>query len=238
MEIWKDFNADYSVSSKGKVYSRISGRLLNPTLNATGYLTYSSYLGSVHRLVVKTFIGDIPKGLCVNHKDGDKLNNDLSNLEITTYSYNLHHAHKLGLASSVGECNSMSKLTESCVKEMYELFKLGYNNKSISMKFGVHDRYVSLIRHGHRWTHLYKETYPKSFNYKYEPETLITARNLLLEGWCNKDVSEFTGIEKSCISRIRSGKLYSEFFQVFDNSIATTIERVIKEKDLDENRVE
>lgn len=232
----------YIVHSDGRVWSKITKRFMNPTLSKTGYLILGSKLGSVHRLVVETFLGEIPEGLAVNHINGDKTDNNLDNLEVVTYSENMKHAYKLGLCCSQGSNNSMSKVTEEDVIVMYDMFKRGCNNKEVASKFGLHDRYVSLIRHGKRWKILYSERvktpFPKSYNYKYSRNTLLYARTLLREGVANKDVSEITGIEKSAVSRLRSGKLYSGFFKAYDSLIATTIERGSGEKDFADNQVE
>lgn len=60
----------------------------------------------VHRLVAKYFIHEIPKGMFVNHIDGNKLNNHVRNLEIVTPKENTLHAMKIGLMSGQpGESN-------------------------------------------------------------------------------------------------------------------------------------
>ena len=51
----------------------------------------------VHSLVAQAFLGTQEKGITVNHKDGNKLNNHISNLEYCTYSQNNMHARKIGL---------------------------------------------------------------------------------------------------------------------------------------------
>lgn len=233
---------NYIVYSDGRIYSKISERFLNPTQTDTGYLMLGSGLGSVHRLVVESFLGEIPKGLVVNHIDGNKLNNRLSNLEVVTYSENMKHAYRLGLISTHGSNNAMSKVVEEDVLLMYDMFKRGCSNKEVSEVFGLHDRYISLIRHGKRWSVLYAEKvktpFIKSYNYKYDRNTLLYARNLLLSGKTNIEVSVETGIEKSAVSRLKSGKLYSGFFKAYDSLVATTIERGNEEKYFVENRVE
>ena len=73
----------------------------------------------VHRLVAETFIGKIKKGYNVNHKDGIKANNCVSNLEIVTLKENSLHAYKTGLSSipqpRQGSDHHNSKLNEKTV---------------------------------------------------------------------------------------------------------------------------
>lgn len=52
---------------------------------------------NVHRLVMLSFVGPCPQGMCVDHKDGNKHNNRLSNLEYVTLSENLRRAYASGL---------------------------------------------------------------------------------------------------------------------------------------------
>lgn len=102
MEQWKaikGYEGLYQVSNTGKVRSlnyKCSGKIkeLSPGDNGLGYLQVNLYKEGkckrfkVHRLVVQAFIGEIPKGLVVNHKDENPQNNNVDNLEICTYEYN------------------------------------------------------------------------------------------------------------------------------------------------------
>lgn len=92
----------YQVDTCGHIYGK-SGRQLNPSIHKNGYyfvqprkMGKTCYM-SVHRAVALTFL-DKPSGKdFVNHKDGDKSNNDLSNLEWVTRSENMKHSyHELG----------------------------------------------------------------------------------------------------------------------------------------------
>jgi len=104
-EIWADIpftNGDYSVSSFGRVYSNRYLRFLRIYINRFGYQYTSIYSKNyfVHRLVAYAFLGFEPLGrgeLEINHIDGDKKNNSLSNLEIVTHRENIRHALATGL---------------------------------------------------------------------------------------------------------------------------------------------
>lgn len=96
----------YLVSQLGNVYDCVSDRLLVQTRNKKGYhkvtlvSSYGSFTVSVHRLVAKTFFDvDTLTNEEVNHRDGDKSNNCLWNLEWTTRSGNMRHAYAMGLMS-------------------------------------------------------------------------------------------------------------------------------------------
>lgn len=99
MEQWKpikDYEGLYEVSDAGKVRSLKFGKVkeLSPGDNGFGYLQVKLRKEGkrkhffIHRLVVEAFIGEIHKGLVVNHKDENPKNNNVDNLEICTQKYN------------------------------------------------------------------------------------------------------------------------------------------------------
>lgn len=98
----KDFY-DYVVYSDGRVFSNYSNKFLKPSENRDGYLTLRLYYDGkphfwfLHRLVATLYI-DNPNNLPqINHKDGNKSNNDVSNLEWCDSYYNNKHARNTGL---------------------------------------------------------------------------------------------------------------------------------------------
>ena len=99
------FEKDITVSTNGRVISYKSGKAheLKPSDNGRGYLTVSIGLRNpryVHSLVAETYIPN-PNGYPeVNHIDGNKKNNDVSNLEWCTRRRNKMHACELGLNTS------------------------------------------------------------------------------------------------------------------------------------------
>lgn len=75
--------------------------ILNQTFYNTGYLKCGQ--GKVHRIIAETFIPNPENKPSVNHKDGNKANNELDNLEWATYSEQQIHAIKIGLVGPMTE---------------------------------------------------------------------------------------------------------------------------------------
>lgn len=116
-EVWKDvidYEGLYEVSNEGLI--RRNGKVLKPQVSHRGYflvcLSKKSHQvrKSIHRLVAKSFKPCENPLLEVNHIDGNKLNNNISNLEWVTKSENLAHAYKIGLTPNQdGQNNHNSK---------------------------------------------------------------------------------------------------------------------------------
>ena len=106
---------------------------------------------SAHRLVWHYFHGPIPDGMCLNHRNGIKDDNRPENLEIVTYSENMHHAHKNRLLDQRGERNPAARLSNQQVHQMRELYASGdYLQQDIAQRFGVAFQTVSKIVRGER----------------------------------------------------------------------------------------
>ncbi|MFV0232793.1 HNH endonuclease [Empedobacter falsenii] len=91
---------NYCISSNGTVINKITKRVLKQDLStryASVVLSNKGYKRKflVHRLVAELFIPNVENKPCVNHKDGNKTNNDVSNLEWVTYSENEIHSHNV-----------------------------------------------------------------------------------------------------------------------------------------------
>lgn len=164
MEIWRAIHGYeylYEISSLGNVRSldrfknhntskqgkiMIKGVNLRPYLNTKGYLKVELSSGkresrktfSVHRLVALAFIPNPNNYPQVNHKDGDKTNNSVSNLEWCTNSMNQLHAWRTGLQKSTKSSGKpmrpvvkADKYTEEPI-ETYESIALAAKCNSIA----------------------------------------------------------------------------------------------------------
>ena len=91
----------YYINNKGEIYSNYTKQFLNITINIYTIVNLQKnnkgFKFAVHRLVAEVFIPNPNKLKIVNHKDGNKLNYCVDNLEWTTYSENTIHAHQTGL---------------------------------------------------------------------------------------------------------------------------------------------
>jgi hypothetical protein len=109
---------------------------------------------TVHRLVAQAFLAN-PEGLpFVNHKDGDKLNNAVGNIEWCTAKENIAHSYLTGLNSfqgTVGELNGRSRIDESCA---LAIFQHKGRTGEVAKEHGVSPSTVCDIKAGRSWCHV------------------------------------------------------------------------------------
>jgi hypothetical protein len=141
--------------------------LLRPDLKPNGYLAvYLQVEGEprkrcyIHRLVFETFRSVIPEGLEINHRNGDRSDNRLENLELMTRSENMKHCY-LELSPSLNRAKGAShykaKLTEEDIHKVMAMAKEGVSRSAIAAQFGVSKTAISAIVNGKSWTSI---TYP------------------------------------------------------------------------------
>lgn len=157
IESWKDipdYNGLYQVSNFGRAkrLSRITSRkgfparlpetILKLKVQTNGYLSIGLTLDknrktfNVHRLVAIAFIDNSDRQAVVNHIDGNKQNNHVSNLEWCSYSENSQHAKSEGLKKDVfGEAHGMTSLTENDVRNIRLLSQQGLTGIAISKNY-------------------------------------------------------------------------------------------------------
>lgn len=152
-------HARYLIDENGTVVSTFGGRwrVLKPRPHSDGYQTV--LLGRrkaqyVHRLVMLAWVG--PSSLVVNHKNGDKQDNRLDNLEYVTHAENLRHALVNGLRTSAapsGERHGQAKLSDAEAARLLALRGQATKQEAASL-FGVSRRQVGRIWDGSGRKHL------------------------------------------------------------------------------------
>lgn len=157
--------------SKGKGVMRYAERIRKLQLNRYGYPVFSAQrpkekpmLKSVHRAVVLAFIGPIPDKGEVNHKDGDKTNNRLDNLEICTRRENAMHMIDV-LGKCVGNNHSQAILTEDGAREIVSLINNGFRHDVVAAAYGVGRYTICGIMRGKIWRRA-TGLMPRSFSFR------------------------------------------------------------------------
>lgn len=156
---------EYYVTDDGRVWSEKSKKFMSQYTDKDGYKKVelrSSDLPpkkchrySVHRLVMENFYPfEGMENFQVNHIDGDKSNNCLSNLEWVSCQENITHAKVTGLRA---EINGMSKLTSAQVIEIYQRAKKGEKNIDLGREFHIHPDTIGRIRNKKVWKDLLKD---------------------------------------------------------------------------------
>lgn len=165
MEIWKPiegYEGQYEVSNAGNVRNSKTMNILSKQSSGNGYYKVRLSLSGkvkgdwIHRLVAKAFVPN-PNGFpVVDHKDGNKRNNDASNLEWVTQAENSNRAWKMGLTPKApiafGENHHNHVLSYDQVEEIRMLYRLTKTSqRKLARLFGVSQTTIKCIVNGSAW---------------------------------------------------------------------------------------
>ena len=154
----------YYVTEDGDVYR--NGKKLKSFNNGEGYLFLTIYHNKtrkafyIHRIVAECYIpnpNNLPE---VNHNDGNKSNNNISNLYWCTTSQNIKHAYNTGLKNppmANGEKSVLSKLTDEDVlwiRQNYIPRHPEFGTRALGKKFNMSHSLISKIIRNKRWKHI------------------------------------------------------------------------------------
>ena len=153
------YEGRYTVDEDGAVYSEISGKELSKVVMDSGYVYVHLFDGKnkngkclrLNRIVAQTFLPN-PNGFeQVNHKNGNKKDNSVNNLEWCSPLQNMQHAVKTGLKNHSGDKNPSAKLTWDQVHAIREEYKYNSNSRKIAAKYGITQVMVCKIARNECW---------------------------------------------------------------------------------------
>lgn len=169
-EIWKDIEVRdvmYKVSNLGRIKG-VRGHILKTRINQDGYEVATlglhgknRYSTAIHIIVARAFLPypDDGQKYEVNHKDCNRTNNRIDNLEWITHKDNIKYAYKHNTEAQYkardGIRNGRAKLDDEQVIEIRRLFN--EENKTIaeiSKLFNTPNSTIGNIVHNKTWTHL------------------------------------------------------------------------------------
>ena len=158
--MWKEaygFN-NYLCNEKGEIYSLLSAKIMKTHGDKDGYqqLRMTVEKGravtvKAHRLIAQTFLPNPENKPFVNHKNGNKEDNAISNLEWCTAKENNVHARQTGLLNDYGVNNSRAVCNEETLKEIRTLIAEGKGNTEIEKITGISNKVISNIRRGRNY---------------------------------------------------------------------------------------
>ena len=158
MEIWKPLiypgideqNNKFEISSIGRLRNKLTNKIYKPTVLTSGYYSVKISLGSrkikkhiiIHKAVAYTFIPNPNNYPEINHIDGNKLNNNINNLEWCSSHHNQQHKYDIGLYD-------VSKIQGHYIKGSKE-----FGERALSRKFNVARPTIRSIINMESWTHI------------------------------------------------------------------------------------
>jgi hypothetical protein len=216
--MWKEIECtDYEVSATGVIRNMDTKEVKNYVINAGGYARISLHnaKASVHRIVAGVFIPNPDKLPVVNHKDGNKLNNSVDNLEWVTHSDNTQHAYDTGLKAR-GEDFNCAKLSNEDVEEIKHRFVAGDRSVDIARDYGVVEGSIANIRSGRAWAHIrpdlqWQTKERQKSTRKLTATDIPVIRQRFKEGDSDTSIAATYGVNRGTIFQIRSGKNWANY---------------------------
>lgn len=234
MKNLKEYNfSNYCLYPDGRIFSLYCNRFMKPS-PAQGYLHLALTDDNgklvknikIHRLVAKVFIPNPENKSQVNHKDGNKLNNHVNNLEWVTPSENTLHANVSGLRKPtfLTDLNKIpheseiihdwrlsgnKEFTEEVVHKICSLLEDGYRVCDVSRMTGFDRRYIQHLKDGEKFTefsYIIKQYDFSKLKKKQmaSPETVIKICEKLQEGHGVMQISKELNVDRKLVGNIKN----------------------------------
>lgn len=231
---------DYSITKCGKVYSHISDKHMKPSVTR-GYLRINIYNSDngkkknvhIHTLVAKMFLHSYEDGFVVNHKDGDKFNNNFENLEWISQQDNIIHSVATGLRTPCFSYNGLVPTSEQVVydynekegrvgkhlsneddvRKCCELLQKGYRSIDVCMMTGLNRNNINRLKLKtfKKWEHITKDYDFSKIplrNYTLELD-IIKVCEMIRDGVGCRTIAKETGLHLSTVKGIKTKRSHS-----------------------------
>lgn len=224
---------NYLITKTAKVYNIKTEKELKPfVIKKCGYLAVNIQLGSrgnyktmtLHRLLGYSWIPNNYNKPVINHKDGNKLNLNLNNLEWSTYSENNRHALKNNLRNSAHidpeKCN-LTKHTIDEVRAVCGYLQEGYSPKAIHELFQIDYDFAQKIYKKETWKNI-SEKYDFSrvilYNKNFTIDDVKNIMRLYSIGCKNSEVAKIMNWEYNEKLRGRLRSLKKQINRFYDRT--------------------
>lgn len=226
----------YLVSKHGDVFSIKKGlpKKMKPQKQKNGYLLIhlhlngKSYYRWIHRMVAEVFIPNPNNKPQINHKDGNKENNKVPNLEWVTAKENIQHAYLNKLhPTSKGENSPNAKLSVDDVRDISSMIESNkYTLKEISQKTNISYYSIYLIYMKKEWTEITKDYDFSNFNKFSKNRGFSKLNEKQVHSICKdiksgdlngREIAQKYGVFESTVYKIHRGKTWKDIaMQYFD----------------------
>ena len=154
--MWKQCSEKYEASTDGHIRNIKTKRVLREFIGKDGYLRtqFDGKSRLVHRVIAQTFLDNPHELPEVNHINGRKSDNSVSNLEYCTRNYNLRHAYEQGLRNAKRTNNARCKLSENDVTYIKKNYIKGdkqYGAIPLAKRFEVAAQTICAVVSGQNW---------------------------------------------------------------------------------------
>lgn len=206
------------INMEGVIKSCYSGNILKPSPDKDGYLRVNIWNPeegktknvAVHRAKAKAFIPNPENKPCVNHKDCNRQNNDLDNLEWCTVAENNLHGLLYGdiCVGRKGEGNPNNAYTEELIHNICSLLEKGLSQVKVANQLGVKKSLVYDVRSKTTWCEISDLYNIKPVNKSLDSDTVHLICKDLQEGLSDKVIDSKYSLGKGVLRFIRQRKTF------------------------------